>query len=249
MSVTDQTFEALRGCILSGEYAPGERLPAEAELAKRFGVGRNSVREAVRALSHTQLLTVRRGDGTYVSSLAPNELLAGIGLAASLARDDAVIEVVEVRRMLEPESTALATPNASPQLFERLEKTLDRMADSLGDYPRFMEADVEFHQAIAEASGNSWLAAILGGLAQPTIVARRRRVERHEEVGNLTLIQHGNIVQAMRTGDPETARAYAFVHVSSTLTDLKRLLAAEQSASAVTEEQLEQKTQSMGEHR
>src|SRR6266516_5274519 len=74
-SVTDEAIERIRGLIVSGEWGPGTRLPREADLAKQLGLSRNSLREAVRALSLARVLEVKRGDGTYVSSLEPRELL------------------------------------------------------------------------------------------------------------------------------------------------------------------------------
>jgi DNA-binding FadR family transcriptional regulator len=74
-AVTDNAIEGIRELIASGEWVPGMRLPREGDLAKQFGLSRNSLREAVRALSVARVLEVRQGDGTYVSSLDPGELL------------------------------------------------------------------------------------------------------------------------------------------------------------------------------
>ena len=78
MSVTTNAIDSIRAMIRSGELSPGERLPPEHELAERLGVSRGSLREAVRALSQIKVLDVRRGDGTYVTSLVPGELLSGM---------------------------------------------------------------------------------------------------------------------------------------------------------------------------
>ena len=84
MSVTSNAIESIRAMIRSGELSPGDRLPPEQELAERLGVSRGSLREAVRALSQINVLDVRRGDGTYVTSLAPSELLSGMVFAMEL---------------------------------------------------------------------------------------------------------------------------------------------------------------------
>src|SRR6267378_4946479 len=102
-SVTGGALERIRGLIVSGEWGPGTRLPREADLAKQLGLSRNSLREAVRALSITRVLEVRQGDGTYVSSLEPAELLEPTLSATHLLRGRTVLELFEVRRMLEPE--------------------------------------------------------------------------------------------------------------------------------------------------
>src|SRR6476661_3885133 len=97
-SVTDEAIERIRDLIASGEWGPGTRLPREADLAKQLGLSRNSLREAVRALALARVLEVRQGDGTYVSSLEPSELLAPTQFATRLLRGSTVLELF---RMIE----------------------------------------------------------------------------------------------------------------------------------------------------
>src|SRR6476646_4030598 len=108
MSVTEEAIAKIRERIASGEWGPGTRLPREADLAAQLGLSRNSLREAVRALSLARVLEVRQGDGTYVSSLEPHDLLEPTRFATHLLRGQTVLELFEVRRMLEPEAAALA---------------------------------------------------------------------------------------------------------------------------------------------
>src|SRR5438093_6721063 len=108
MAVTDEAIEKIKGMIVSGALRPGDRLPKESELAADLGVSRNSLREAVRALSLVRILDVRQGDGTYVSSLEPNSLLDAMSFLLEFHQDDSVLEILSVRRILEPEATALA---------------------------------------------------------------------------------------------------------------------------------------------
>src|SRR6266702_8206079 len=129
-SVTDEAIERIRGLIVSGEWGPGTRLPREADLAKQLGLSRNSLREAVRALSITRVLEVRQGDGTYVSSLEAGELLEPTLLATRLLRGRTVLELFEVRRMLEPEAAAMAARRASAEIIAALRRELDRMIDA-----------------------------------------------------------------------------------------------------------------------
>ena len=107
-SLTEAAIEQVRELIASGSLSPGERLPPEAELAESLGTGRNTMREAVRALVSARVLEIRRGDGTFVTSLRPELLLAGIGAAADLLHDDFTLELVQVRRILEPAATRFA---------------------------------------------------------------------------------------------------------------------------------------------
>src|SRR5437764_11129494 len=119
-SVTDDAIDKIRELIVSGAWGPGDRLPKESELAAQLGLSRNSLREAVRALSQLRVLEVRQGDGTYVSSLKPGELLEPTLSATHLLRGRTVLELFEVRRLLEPEAAAVAARRGSAELLAGL---------------------------------------------------------------------------------------------------------------------------------
>src|SRR5437016_3253560 len=98
MAVTDQAITKIKDLIVAGQFAPGARLPKESVLAARLGLSRNSLREAVRALSLVGVLEPRQGDGTYVTSLEPDLLLAGTSFLSDLLTGPTLREVYEVRR-------------------------------------------------------------------------------------------------------------------------------------------------------
>src|ERR1700716_2402105 len=100
--VTDGAIDRIKQMIVTGELRPGGRLPREADLAARLGLSRNSLREAVKALALIRVLEVRQGDGTFVSSLAPDLLLESTRMATDLLPGRSVLELFEVRRLLEP---------------------------------------------------------------------------------------------------------------------------------------------------
>src|SRR6185295_16787767 len=104
------------------------RLPPEAELAESLGTSRSTVREAVRALVTARVLDVRRGDGTFVTSLRPELLLAGIGAAAVLLQHGFTLELLQVRRILEPAATAIAATRISDATLAQLDECLHRMS-------------------------------------------------------------------------------------------------------------------------
>src|SRR5690606_9727829 len=108
MALTDLAIAKIKQMIVDGELQPGDRLPREADLARRLGLSRSSLREAVRALSLLRVLDVRQGDGTYVTSLEPGLLLETMAFVIDLQRDDSVLHLFEVRRLLEPAATAMA---------------------------------------------------------------------------------------------------------------------------------------------
>ena len=127
MSVTDSVIEKIRDLIVTGQIQPGDRLPPEQELATRLSVSRSSLREAVRALSQANVLDVRRGDGTYVTSLEPQLLLSGMSFVVDLMSDSTLVEVFEVRRLLEPAATALAAQRITRSHLKHLYWTFGQM--------------------------------------------------------------------------------------------------------------------------
>src|SRR3954447_11023988 len=127
MALTDEAIDQIRNLIRTGALPPGSRPPPENELAARLGLSRNSRREAVKALEMVRVLDVRRGDGTYVTSLEPHLLLEGLGLAVDLLQDESILSVVEVRRLLEPAATGLAAERIGPDGLRALEQRLDEM--------------------------------------------------------------------------------------------------------------------------
>src|SRR4051794_24527165 len=119
--------------IQSGELPPGARLPPEQQLAAQMALSRSGIREAVKVLEAARVLDVRRGDGTYVTSLAPRLLLEGVGLAVELLRGDTLLEVMEVRRMLEPVATGIAALRISDAGLSELEEILADMRTAADD--------------------------------------------------------------------------------------------------------------------
>ncbi|MCB8877860.1 FadR/GntR family transcriptional regulator [Acidisoma silvae] len=155
-SLVDSTIGLIRTQIESGAWKVGERIPKEQELADMMQVGRNTVREAIRVLSHANVLEVRQGDGTYVRlSVDPAEVMRRIS-RSSLG------EHFEVRAMLETEAARLAALHRSTADIQTLRKLLKARGELRHHKTResFVDADLAFHAAIARMSGNSALAEL-----------------------------------------------------------------------------------------
>ena len=108
MGAIESTIGRIKQMLVDGELRPGDRLPVEKDLAADLGVSRNTLREAVRALTTLKVLQTRQGDGTYVTSLEPDLLLDGMAFVAELHGEAGELQFLHVRRLLEPEATALA---------------------------------------------------------------------------------------------------------------------------------------------
>src|SRR5215212_7516088 len=120
MALTDEAILRIKEMILGGQLKPGDRLPREADLAVTLGLSRNSLREAVRALALINILDVRQGDGTYVTSLDPDLLMDALTFVVDFHRDDSVLEFLGVRRILEPAAAALAARLMATDALEQL---------------------------------------------------------------------------------------------------------------------------------
>ncbi|MBB5807255.1 GntR family transcriptional repressor for pyruvate dehydrogenase complex [Saccharothrix ecbatanensis] len=214
MAVTDDAILRVKEMIVSGELKPGDRLPREADLAERLGLSRNSLREAVKALSLVRVLDVRQGDGTYVSSLRADDLLGALSFVLDLHRgEDSVLEVLQVRRILEPAAAALAAQRVNPEEIAALRALCDA-AESAESVEELVDHDLEFHRAIAQGSGNAYLAQLLDTLAGPTVRVRIWRGITQGGAVDRTVAEHRAIVDALAAHQPELARSWSTVHVA-----------------------------------
>ena len=213
MAVTDEAIEKIKGMITSGALRAGDRLPREADLAAELGLSRNSLREAVRALSLVNILDVRRGDGTYVTSLEPRLLLEAMAFIVDFHRDDTLLEFLRVRRILEPAATAMAAERITAADVDGLRKLLDGLGTQ-PDAEKLVQNDLEFHRRIVACSGNSVLASLLESLAGPTTRARVWRGLTQKGAMTRTLDEHRAILDALAAHEPEVARSWATVHVA-----------------------------------
>jgi GntR family transcriptional regulator, transcriptional repressor for pyruvate dehydrogenase complex len=213
--LTEGAIQQLRDMIVAGTLAPGSRLPAEGELATLLGASRNTVREAVRALVTARVLDVRRGDGTYVTSLRPELLLGGFGAAVELMQEGFSLELIGVRRILEPAATALAALSIDATAIAALQASLARMREATSEEERIRH-DAEFHVTVAAASGNATLASMLNAVSSRTMRVRAWRGLIEEGAGARTIAQHQDILDALVAHDPDRAEAAALVHVATT---------------------------------
>ncbi|GAA2218521.1 FadR/GntR family transcriptional regulator [Micromonospora olivasterospora] len=207
-----QTIEQLRARILGGEWPVGGRIPTEPQLVAALGVGRNTVREAVRALVHAGVLECRQGSGTYVVStdeLAP--------VVARRLIDDRMAEVIEVRRAFEVEAARLAALRRTPEDLAALDAALDarEAAWRAGRVDEFVEVDAALHTAVVAAAHNGMLAELYAsvGAALRSTVAHAMGDALEPE----RYVDHDRLIAAIRAGDPAGAarEAGAFLEPAS----------------------------------
>lgn len=225
--VTDQAIGKIKQMIVDGTLKPGDKLPKERDLAEHLGVSRNSLREAVRALTLIRVLDTRQGDGTYVTSLEPYLLLDVLSFAIEFSRDRSVLQLLEVRRVLEPAATALAATRITD---DDLALVQARLEDLTVDAPveALVQADVNFHRIIVNACGNPVLATLVERITSQTIRARQWRAVTEEGVFTRMQSEHEAICSALKRRDAELARAAATIHIANVEAWIRRTLLDEQ---------------------
>jgi GntR family transcriptional repressor for pyruvate dehydrogenase complex len=223
VALTDEAILKIKGMILSGELKPGDRLPPENQLSEALGLSRSSLREAVKALEIIRVLDVRRGDGTYVTSLTPSLLLDAMSFVVDIHQDASVLELFEVRRILEPAAAALATPRVTAADVQHLRGLLTQV-DGTTSVDDLVAHDIVFHRHICELSGNAYLTRLLDTLSGSTLRARVWRGLTEDGSVERTLTEHRAIVDALESGDAGLVSAQVTVHVSGVAAWLRRAL-------------------------
>jgi GntR family transcriptional repressor for pyruvate dehydrogenase complex len=215
VSLTQAAIDQIKGMIVRGELRPGDRLPRESELAARLNLSRGSLREAVRGLALVRVLEVRQGDGTYVTSLKPELLLETISFFTELQDEEASLhQIMEARRMLEAGTAALAAQLATPEDLAVLEQLVDEMA-GLEDVEAFVENDLKFHRAIALASRNDVVVALLDNLSSRTTRARVWRGLTQSRAYERTVEEHRAIYEALKAKRGDIASAVVTAHIAA----------------------------------
>ena len=204
--LTGQVIEHLQSAISAGEYAIGSKLPAEPILMKELGVGRSTLREAIRVLAHNGMLEVRQGDGTYVRALPSHKE----PLAQRLRRAR-IREVNEVRRTLELEIVRLAAKRREETDLACMRGFLRMRHDALSgnDAAAALDADISFHCAVANAAGNEVLADLYRAFAFTMHEALAALWTADDGKGSQTADLHDKLLAAIETHDASQAVAAA----------------------------------------
>jgi GntR family transcriptional regulator, transcriptional repressor for pyruvate dehydrogenase complex len=206
----------VRELIVSEQLLPGERLPAERDLARMLGVSRVPIREAMRTLAAQGLVEIRRGQGMYVATSSVDATVDQL-TTALLQQRDLLEELFAVRMLLEPASAQWAAARGEPEDVAELQSTYDDMVRAAQreppDYETIGERDTHLHVQIAATSHNRVLVRIMQAIQD----LHREQLEsslRYRDRIPSTLKDHGRIVRAIAAGDPVRARSAMLEHLS-----------------------------------
>ena len=214
VALTDEAIDKIKAMIVAGELAPGSRLPKEEILAGQLGLSRSSLREAVRALTAMRILITRQGDGTYVSSLEPHLLLESLSFAADVSQGRTALQLLQVRRLLEPQATGLAAALLRPDELQELRELLDQ-GRSASTVEEFVAHDTAFHLRIVEAVGNPVLSMLLRVLSTRTQRVRIIRGSRTRQALDNAHQDHEEILRALQSRDALLAVSAATLHITA----------------------------------
>lgn len=212
--LSDRLALRLISQIESGAWRPGDRLPTEQQLAEAHGVSRTVVREAVHQLKSKALVISRQGSGVYVAQTPVN--LPLVFDPAVLESVQAVVHVVEVRRVLEGEIAALAAERATRAQIAALRRALKAIDAAVSAGHDGVAEDLAFHRVIGESTGNPQFRLLLGFLEQ--YLREGMRITRGNEARRIDFMQavqqeHRALVEAIASRDPVAARHYATQHI------------------------------------
>jgi GntR family transcriptional repressor for pyruvate dehydrogenase complex len=213
-SLIDKTLEILTNLIISGEFQQGHYLPTESELCESLGVGRSTLREAVKILESKGLVKRRHGKGIEVvdeSKKAASDLLQLL-----IRRHEVSIkDLLEVRKLIEQKAAALAAARATNQNLDYLQRELQILRSRKRPMDEYLQADLNFHMAIAEATENTVLILITETI-RPFI--HQTIVECMRVAGNLewTKPYHGRIYEAIKAKNPQMSAQAMLEHLEGT---------------------------------
>jgi GntR family transcriptional repressor for pyruvate dehydrogenase complex len=221
------TYELIAENVLTligdGDLKPGDSLPTERELTRSYGVGRSSVREALRVLESKGVIEPN-GKGGFAVAAYGKPLNRSLEVLLTLREGD-LRELFEVRRIFEVELAALAAESRKEMHLKRMESAIRKMVEGVGDESRYIGADIEFHLTIAEATGNR--------VAQHTMLAIRELLRRAlatiyqiPRSAEQSIDDHRTILAAIEARDAEGARAAMREHLNRVEADIRENLGA-----------------------
>ncbi|MCL5994637.1 MAG: FadR family transcriptional regulator [Chloroflexi bacterium] len=230
-TLSEDICQQLVNLIASGELPPGSKLPSEYELMSKLGVGRSSVREALRALSLLGMIETRQGDGAYVAGRDTDSFRKSITWH-SLVSVQTGLEFIEARKVVELGVIELAAQRATPEDIAQLEQLVTSMVDSMSDVDRFAELDTAFHTMLAEIAGNNLLLQFLINLRDllHRFILGDLRKSTPSEIPQY-VAEHKAVVQAIKDGEVALAAQILRKHMDDVAGRLRTSIAEEEKES------------------
>lgn len=201
----------------SADYRPGQRLPTEKQLCERFGVGRASVREALKKLEILGVIEIRQGEGTFLQEVSPLgfwEMPLPLSRLITLRKRD-LVDLMHIRRTIELETARVAAARRTGDHLAQLWALMDQMGREHGDAEAFLQTDLQFHITVAEATGNRVFPRLLNQVRELYVLQYKHLICRIPGVTHDSFRYHTDIVRAIEEGDGERAQAVMGQHLAN----------------------------------
>jgi GntR family transcriptional regulator, transcriptional repressor for pyruvate dehydrogenase complex len=224
----EQIVKQIEESILKGALKAGDQLPAERELAQQFGVSRTAVREAVKTLREKGLVESYSGRGTFITNGTSQAIKQSLDFMMRIGQQDGLAQLAEVRQILEPEIAALAASRVQEQHLAMMREAVAVMDEALRDPDAYIEADLDFHLALAEAAENPIILSLIDSIVGLLREQRLRifYVDGGPERGQY---HHKLILEAVERRDADRARDAMRAHLQQVRED-SRVLSSERKA-------------------
>jgi DNA-binding FadR family transcriptional regulator len=231
LNTSDIVYRTIEEKILKQEWTQGMKIASENQLAQDLGVSRISVREAIEKMVALNVLSKRQGEGTFVNELSPSIYLNNL-IPMILLEKDNLIDILEFRRLMEVDSARLCAEKCDDETIEFLEECYEEMCNSKDEPLNFTYADYNFHMGIARGTGNSLIIKV-NSILMDLWKFHQQEINRYlGPYGGLH--EHKKILDAIKDRDPDLAALFMRRHIERTLTEIRRIKAAETDSSAVT---------------
>ncbi|MBX4260854.1 FadR family transcriptional regulator [Clostridium estertheticum] len=216
---SDRVFNVIQEKIISGEYKPGMKIMSELKLAQELQVSRVSVREAIEKMSAVNIVSKRRGGGTFVNDLKPSVYLNSLIPMITLGQDN-YNDILEFRLIIESEASGLCAQRCSDDVVNEIEECYNNMIKYQDDFEKFTEEDLNFHMKIVEGS-NSPLIIKVNEILKNLLRAHQKLL--YNNLGpSGGLSEHKLILEAIKNRDSELAKLFAKRHIERTIRDIKK---------------------------
>ncbi|APC39881.1 FadR/GntR family transcriptional regulator [Clostridium estertheticum] len=216
---SDRVFNVIQEKIISGEYKPGMKIMSELKLAEELQVSRVSVREAIEKMSAVNIVSKRRGGGTFVNDLKPSVYLNSLIPMITLGQDN-YNDILEFRLIIESEASGLCAQRCSDDLVNEIEECYNNMIKYQDDFEKFTEEDLNFHMKIVEGS-NSPLIIKVNEILKNLLRAHQKLL--YNNLGpSGGLSEHKLILEAIKNRDSQLAKLFAKRHIERTIRDIKK---------------------------
>ncbi len=210
-----RALNGLREMISSGEFAPGQQLSPEPELCERLHVSRGALRDALRTLGTLGVIEARHGSGTYVSQLDPADMVRNFSLTIDLLPLDGLLQLLEIRRVLEGHAAAQAAANCTPQLIATLNELIVRI-EGEEDLDAGIALNQQFHMAICDAAGNPTIASFMEIIRSRSSNYEIFKGHNAHAARSISDDGHRALAAAIAARDPAAAANAASYHVAQT---------------------------------